>query len=545
MFREKIVRLLESEGIDRAGELLERPPESVLGDYALPCFTLGNPTAVAKELAGKIEADFLETVEAKGPYVNFFVSPEARAGLLREIGDGYGKQERKNGRVMVEYSQPNTHKAFHVGHLRGTSLGEALSRILRYAGYEVVQANYSGDTGAHIAKWLWYYLTYSPPESGDREQWIADVYVRAVRELAAHPERQEEVDGILRRLENRDPSLMETYEKTREWSIDAFRSIYEELDARFDVWWFESEVEQRGKEISEELVGKGIAKRDDGAVIVDLEDEGIWVLLRKDGTALYSAKDLALAELKFNEYDITRSIYVIGAAQSTHMRQLFATLERMGFPHADKCVHLSFAEVRLPEGKMSSRTGQNILYRDVRQQVGEHARKEIRERHPEWDERRVEETVGLVTVAALKWDMLAIGPTKTIVFDPKRATEFEGETGPYVQYTHARACSILRRAEGIREGDGTRLTEEKEQDLLRLLERFPEAVERAAREYHPSHLANYVMQLCKAFNSFYHDCPVLQTDENLQRDRLALVKASVYVLGTALGLLGIEAPEEM
>ncbi len=547
-FREAIAALLREHGVEP--ELLEVPPDPALGDYALPCFTLGDPLETAREIAAAVTADFLERVEARGPYVNFSIRPDERArsiltGILDATDDSGGGREGET--VMIEYSQPNTHKAFHVGHVRGTSLGESLARILRHAGHTVVQANYSGDTGAHIAKWLWYYTTRDRSRIPEEriEEWIAGIYVRAVREIEERPELEEEVNEVLRRLESReDTQLNETYEKTRQLSIEAFKSIYDELHAHFDVWYFEGEVEKAAKAISRRLVREGIARVDDGATIVDLKEQGlgVWVLLRKDGTALYSAKDLALAERKFKEFHIDRNVYVVGHAQSLHFRQLFATLQLMRFPAADKCYHLSFSEVRLPDGKMSSRTGRNLLYSEMREEIAKHATREVRVRHEDWTGEQVARVVSKVVVGALKWEMLAVSPGKVITFDPKRATRFEGETGPYVQYTYARACSILRKASGER-GDGSTLTQGKEQQLLRLLGGFPGVIARAAAEYQPSILANYTMMLAKAFNSFYHDCKVIGAEN--EKDRVALVEATVKVLGSCLDLLAIDAPEVM
>jgi len=561
-FREQLSSLLVHNGVADASTLLEVPPNPQLGDYALPCFMLAkerkkSPVIVAQELAAAISAPFLVESRAVGPYVNFFIKKDlfAKEVIQAVLSQKtiYGTQEKKSDKVMIEYSQPNTHKAFHVGHLRGTSIGESLARILRHAGYDVIQANYSGDTGAHIAKWLWYYTTHDrtepPTDPHEREAWIARMYVNAVKALADQPEREEEVGKILLELDARTPGeLNDIYLKTRQWSIDAFNTIYSDLHAHFDHWFFESEVEERGKVISHDLVARGIAKEDDDAIIVDLESKnlGVWVLLRKDGTALYSAKDLALAEVKFNTYHIDRSLYIIGAAQGLHMQQLFETLRQMGFPQTEKCYHLSMNEVRLPTGKMSSRTGQNILYSDMREEVAEHATREVLERHPDWEPARVKIVVDKVITAALKFDMLAIDPNKSLIFDTKRATEFEGETGPYLQYTYARANSIIAKTGGVVTlGTGALLTHEKETELLRQLSLFPSIVARAADEYAPSHVAHHCTSLAKAFNSFYHDCPVLSAEGELKNDRLALVHATIAVLRSGLDLLAIDALEEM
>jgi arginyl-tRNA synthetase len=403
----------------------------------------------------------------------------------------------------------------------------------------------------HVAKWLWYYTKReksSPPaDRQELERWIAGIYVKAIQTLEEHPEFQDEVNEILLQVDKREEGpLFDVYKKTREWSIEAFNVIYQELSAHFDAWFFESQVEERGKELSRELVRKGVAKVDKGATIIDLTDRnlGVLVLLRTDGTALYGAKDLALAEKKYEMFKIEKSVHVIGAAQGMYMQQLFVALHSLAFPQED--YHLSFTEVRLPTGKMSSRTGQNLLYSDIKKEVLSYAVEEVSKHHPDWAQERMLGVARDVTIAALKWDMLNIHPNKAIVFDAKEATRFEGETGPYLQYTHARGCSILEKTTNAPGGDGELLTHEKEQAVLRLLEAFPATVDRAAREYAPGIVAHFAMDLAKAFNSFYHDCPVLGAqDEALRADRIALVRAAIGVLGAALGLLAIAAPQEM
>ncbi len=564
-FKEAVAAQLSTViGIDagRLGALLEVPPDPALGDYALPCFSF------AKELQkapGEIAAAFAERAggdgliagaRATGPYLNLFldrerVTQEVVSGI-RDRKEEYGGGERRPEKVMIEYSQPNTHKAFHVGHLRGTSIGESLARILRHAGYEVVQANYSGDTGMHVAKWLWCYRKYhdgeEPPAEG-RASWLAAIYVEAVKRLAEKPELEEEVRELNRRLDDaNDEELMALWRQTRQWSIDEFNGIYKELGAHFDHWFWEREMEERAKSISKELLAKGIAEESEGAIIMDLEAEkkGVWVLLRNDGTPLYSAKDLALAEAKFDRYSITRSVYVVGKAQALHLEQLFLTLERMGFEHAGKCFHLSFEEVRLPDGKMSSRTGQNILYADLRDEVFSHTEREIRKRHGEWSEERIGEVVRAVGVCALKFEMIHRDHNKNIVFDAAKVCDFEGDTGPYIQYTHARCNSILKKLD--REptagaADWGAATSDHEYALAKKLAAFPAAVEEVSTSLYPERLATYLLELAKAFNKFYHECQVVGSEAEAARP--LLVDATRIVLERGLFLLGIEAPTEM
>ncbi|MDP3966512.1 MAG: arginine--tRNA ligase, partial [archaeon] len=375
---------------------VEVPKDYSYGDFAFPCFVLAGimkmpPHEIAIEIRkaiGNTPIEF-ENIETEGPYINFFLNRRNLAlETMRKIkkeGDNFGDNNiGKKERTMIEFSQPNTHKAFHVGHIRGTSIGESLARISEFNGEKVVRANYSGDTGMHIAKWIWCYKKYHSREKlKNDEKWIASIYVDAVKRLSKLKNGQEEVDDINRKLESKEDSKINSlWEKTRKLSIKSWEKIYRELNTHFDVHFFESEVEKRGKEISNELIKIGIAKISDGATIIKFEDKnlGVWVLLRKDGTVLYSAKDLALAEIKFKKYKIEKSIYIIGSEQSLHIAQLFKTLELMKFENAKKCRFIPFSEVRLPSGKMSSRSGENVLYSEFMDELVDYTKKEIKER---------------------------------------------------------------------------------------------------------------------------------------------------------------------
>ncbi|RME31883.1 arginine--tRNA ligase [Candidatus Woesearchaeota archaeon] len=545
-------------GCERVRELLEVPPDEKLGDYAMPCFSFAKelkkaPPVIAQEFAQKLSSkDF--SVEVSGPYLNIRLERQrlAKRVLTAAREENYGKGSQGE-RVMVEFSQPNTHKAFHAGHLRGTSMGEALARILSFAGWDVVRANYSGDTGMHVARWLWCYTRFhageQPPKQG-RGAWLASIYVDAMRRLAEQPALQEEADKINLALDKgEDEELMALWRKTRQWSIDEFEAIYRELDTHFDIWIFEREVEARAREVAQELLAKGIAEKSDGAVIVNLEEEGlgVWVLLRQDGTPLYSAKDLALAEKKFTEHKIDRAIYVVGKDQELYFKQLFTTLKRWGFSQAERCFHLCFEMVRLPDGKMSSRTGKNILYTDVRDEVFAYTEEQIRARHADWPEEKIRETVHAVGVCALKFEMIVRDINKSIIFETKRVCDFEGDTGPYVQYTHARCNSILRklgRAPDMRRAVFSSLSE-SEYRLVKELERFPSIISEVATSLEPAPLARYALALAKAFNTFYHECKVIGAEQGVEDARALLVDATRLVLARALTLLGIKAPKEM
>ncbi len=561
-FKEKIIELLKK--YIKLDELyLEIPKDNNLGDYAFPCFILAkemkkNPVVIAKDLEKKISKPyFISDIKATGPYLNFFVDKSLLfKETLKKISkekDNYGSGKNKKQKIMIEYSQANTHKAFHVGHLRGTSLGEALARILKFYGYDVVQANYQGDTGAHVSKWLWCCLKYhknEKPPKDERGKWIASIYVEAIQKLTKNPELQEQVDEINYKLENdMDSKLTLLWKRSRKWSLDEFEEIYNDLDAHFDYYFFEREMEDPGKKMVDKILKKGLAEKSEGAIIINLEKYclGVWVLLRKDGTTLYSAKDLALAEKKFNKFKIDKSIYVVGNAQSLHMKQLFKTLDLMGFKQAKDCYHLSFDEIRLPTGKMSSRTGVNILYTDLKKELFEYTEKETRARHKDWSEKKIKEIVDKVALGAMKFDILLKDSNKIIVFDIKKACDFEGETGPYVQYAHVRCCSILDKyGQKLKDDvDFSLIKERSASEVVTLLSKFDDIIKQSCDNYKLNILARYLIDLAQKFNEFYHECHVITDDKKLTETRLLIVDCVRQVLNNGLKLLAIDAPERM
>ena len=509
---------------------------------------------VSEELASHLEfGEEISRIESVNGYINIYVNTSVYAQNLitSTMQKGYGKGAKKEDKIMVEYSQPNTHKAFHIGHLRNTCLGASLVNILKYAGYEVVAANLINDTGSHVARWLWCYTTYhkgeDPPEK--KSGWLEEIYEEAAKRLRENPEHEKEVKTILLKLEQGDKEVRALWEKTKTWSLEEFYRIYEELKVEFDTYFYDSRLYEEGKEIVNQLLSAGIAEKSEGAIIVDLDKQvgthdiyKTYVALRSDGTALYQTKDFALAKRKFEDYGIDRSIYVVGAEQKLHFKQVFKTLELAGFEQAKKCYHLSYELVMLKGEKMSSRHGNIIFYDDLYQDVYREALKEVEQR--EIVQKNKEKTARIITLGALKFSMLKKDNNKTIIFDPKEAVSFEGQTGAYVQYAHARASRILEKEPPSEEAEFSKLTAE-EKNLLEVLATFPDAVEQAAENYKPNVLANYVFDTAKAFNEFYHACPVLQAEVETKKARLALVLATKVVLQKGLHLLGIEAPERM
>lgn len=542
--------------IDNLEELIEVPKNPDMGDYALPCFSLAkelkkSPQEIAKDIASKIKSKDFEKIEAAGPYVNFFVNKSKLAEeTITQIltqKEKYGSSSKGKRKAMVEFSQPNTHKAFHVGHIRGTSFGESLARIMEFSGDKVTRANYSGDTGMHIAKWIWCYNKYHSKEKlTDNELWIANIYVDAVKRLSQNEELQKEVNEINKKLDERsDKELLALWQKTRKLSIDSWKGIYKELGNKFDVHYFESEVEEDGKKIAQDLVKKGVAEISEGATIMQLEEYkmGVWVLLRSDGTVLYSAKDLALAKKKFEDFDLNYSVTITANEQDLHFRQLIKTLELMKFKHHDEYKHLSYGTIRLPTGKMSSRTGDNIIYTEFKEELTEFALDEIKKRFPELKEKEAKERALAIAIASMKYAMLKQDSNKNIIFDKNEAMRFEGDTGPYLLYSYARANSIMEKAKVPKEIPADITVNEHEKRLISELGKFPEVVQSAYTNFAPNLVANYAFQLCQTFNEFYHECKVIGSEE--EKFRLLLVKSFSITLKNALSLLAIPVIEKM
>ncbi len=515
-------------------------------------------------------------IEAVRGYLNlYFNSSEFTLRVVNTIldqGAEFGCGEPKGERVMVEYAQPNTHHSFHIGHSRNAILGEVLARLVEFAGFETIRASYPGDIGLGVITVLWAYQKFfqgqEPNGVHARGQWLLKIYTEATQLLTPNEdetpqERQQreaydaERREMYRKWDAGDPEVRQLWRTTREWSLEELRSILEMLDIHIDVWFFESDVDAPAKEIVEELIKLGIAddERPDGPVIVRIDEKlGLKkekyrtnVILRSDGTTLYLTKDLALAKIKFEQYKVDRSIYVIDTRQSLHMQQTFKILELWGFPQASKCYHLGYGFVSLPEGAMSARKGRVVLFKDVADEAIQRVLRVIAEKNPDLPQAQREIVAQQVGLGALAYAMLSVDNNKDIVFEMDEALNFDGHTAPYIQNAHVRANSILRKAGGIPAAANFDYQLSKhEVELIDLLSRFPQMVQMAAQEYRPLVIANYAYDLAVAFHSFYHAVPVIQSDEEAVRaSRLRLVAAARQGLANALHLLAIQAPDVM
>ena len=527
----------------------------------------------AQEIAEQVKGQIgtlagISHVDAVKGYLNlYFATTEYSRRVLDTIleqKERFGSGTATGQRVMVEFSHPNTHKAFHVGHLRGTILGDAICRILEFAGFDVVRANYPGDMGLHVIKWLWGYLKFHKGEEppADITKWMGAVYAEASKRLEENPDFEAEVRVVYARWDQRDPEVVALWERTREWSLEGFRQMYTALDVRFDKYYFNSQEEKPGKEEVEELIRRGIANDDrpqGGAVVVKIDEVlGLSkekfhtaVILRSDGTALYATEDLALVKHKFGDYpDLVKSLYVVDVRQSLHFTQVFKILEIAGYMQAQKCGHVPYELVTLPGNVVvSSREGTVVLLEDLLREATRRARDEARKKNPALTEEQLDNVAKAVGLGALKYPILARENTKMVTFDWKAALDFNGAASPYIQYAHVRCNSILKKAgiEGsvLPPSNYPQTLEPAEVQLIELLSRFPSEVQRAAAEYKPLAIASIAYDIAKAFAGFYDSCPVIQAEPQVRAARLRLVAATRQTLANALALLGITAPEVM
>ncbi|MFH1712054.1 MAG: arginine--tRNA ligase [Patescibacteria group bacterium] len=540
-------------------DILETPPDEKLGDIAFPCFEFAkgeskNPVEVARELAAKIgPSKMIEKVDAVGPYVNFTFDNQALTEqVIKEVDQdqekyGYSKLG-KGKKVIVDYAQPNTHKEFHVGHIRNGVLGQSVVNILEANGYKVIPASYIGDSGADVAKAIWGLQKFHEGEEfkkEERAQKLQEIYTEATKYVEDHPEAKEEIAEVQTKLEAKEDPWHSLWKETREWSLDSFKEIFKELNIKPKVWYFESEVEEEGKKIVQKLLTDGIAKKSEGATIVDLteEDLDIFLVLKSDGSALYATMDLALAMKKEREYDPDRQLFVVDVRQSFYFKQLFATLKKMGV--TTTLAHLAYDMVTLPDGAMSSREGNVVTYRELKEQMVGLLKDETAKRHEDWTEKQVDETAFKIAIASIIFMMLRQDPKTVITFDLKEAMSVDGFTGPYVLYTIARIESIKRKAK-VKEKVNTKLlTHSDEFALIRALAEYPLVVERAGQTFQVSLLAQWAFDTSKLFAEYYHEVRVLEDKKDVSAARLALIGAVQTSLTNAMQLLGIDILKEM
>ena len=562
---EKLNQIIGEEFIKK--EDLSHPPQKQMGDLSLPCFNLAknlkrDPRELAEELKEQVKVENIAKTEVIGPYLNFFFDQKKLAeqviSEILESKESYGQNTFGKGqKVMVEYFNVNTHKECHIGHLRNACFGEAVNRILKNNGYQSIPAFYINDFGIHVAKTLWNWddhLKKNYPDQdvetfSDKQKGyiLGKAYSEAAQKLKEDESKQEEVNKLMKKIEKRKGAEYELWQKTRQWNIDQFEQIQKELGIAFEGRFYESDYIEKGKEMVQKLLKQGVLKKSQGAVIADLEKYGLGVLifLRSDGTATYPVADLPLAKDKIDKYELDKSIYVVDNRQTLYFKQLFKVLELMGYEQ--EMIHLSYEFVKLPGGMISSRSGNVITYEELREQVLSKSVEETQKKHPDWSKEKVEQIAEKIGMNAIKFEMLKVDSQNIITFDIDQALSFDGFTSAYIQYTAARIQSILKKAsETSFDSSGTEfLTEDKEHDLILKLAKYPELMFQAGKNFDPSEIAKYLFELSQLFNDYYHQVPILQSDKEIRKARLVLLKTVEQTIENGLKTLVLTPVSEM
>ena len=536
---------------------IEIPKALNLGDYAFPAFVLSKvlrkaPQMIAQELVEKIDQNGFEKVEAVGPYINFFLDKKQySADILKQVltqKAAYGNQDLGKGRnVPIDMSSPNIAKPMSMGHLRSTVIGNAIANLLTKTNYQPIKINHLGDWGTQFGKLIQAYKMWGSEEEVQKDpiNTLLGYYVRFHQEDVENPELDDLAREWFKKLEDGDPEATRLWKWFRDESLQFFMSIYDKLGVTFDSYNGEAFYNDKMDEVVSLLEEKGLLKESKGAQIVDLEKYNLNPALIKktDGATLYITRDLAAAIYRHRTYDFAQSLYVVGNEQTNHFKQLKAVLKEMGFAWADDIHHIPFGLITSGGKKLSTRAGNIILLEDVLNDAVSLALKQIEAKNPTLaDKETVADQVG---VGAVIFHDLKNERLNNFDFDLEEVVRFEGETGPYVQYSHARAMSILRKADAKDlTADAYELADPNAWETLRLLGDFSNVVKRAVTEYEPSVIAKYAIHLAKAFNKYYANSKILVDDEQKQA-RLALVKSVAIVLKEALRLLGVHAPEEM
>ncbi len=541
-------------------EWLETPPNPDMGDVAFPCFKLAKtmrkaPNMIAASLAPALgEINGISRIEPMGGYINFFADKTsfARTTLERVLDEGarYGGSDVGSGKtVCLDYSSINIAKPFHIGHLSTTAIGNALRRIYDHLGYKTVSINHLGDWGTQFGKMILAYKLWGDKETVEKGgvRAMMQLYVRFHDEAEKDDSLNDSARTWFKRIEQHDPEAIEIFEWFKAITLKEVGKTYDLLGIKFDSYAGESFYEDKMQPVIDELREKHLLKVDNGASIVDLSEYSMppCLILRSDGATLYATRDLAAAIYRKNTYDFDKLLYVVAYQQSLHFKQIFKVLELMGKDWVKDCVHVSFGMVSLTDGTLSTRHGRVVFLEDVLNAAIEKTLDVIKEKSPDLEDK---ETVARqIGVGAVVWGVVYNGRIKDIVFSWDKALNFDGETGPYAQYTHARCCSVLRKSGGYDRAkiDYSALSDEASSALVKAIAEFPAAVSEAAEKYEPYIISRSVINVCSCFNKFYYDNRIMDENEGVRNARLALTDAARNVIKTGLYLVGLEAPEKM
>ncbi len=543
---------------DLAG-FLEYPPDDKLGDLAFPCFKLSKelrkaPPMIASTLAEGLSDEVIGSAAAVGGYLNIKINPAYFAGLIPEIikkGEKYGSFNFGNGKtVVLDYSSPNVAKPFHIGHLGTTVIGHSLKMLHEFVGYKCVGVNHLGDWGTQFGKMIVAYKKWGDKEAVEKGQCdeLVALYVKFHEEAEKHPELEDEARHEFTKLEHHDEENMKLWQWFIDISLKEYQKTYDQLGITFDSYKGESFYYDKVPAVVEELREKGLLKIDDGASIVDLEKYGMppCLILKNDGSSIYPSRDIAAAEYRKKTYDFDKCVYVTSAGQSLHFAQWFKVVELMGYDWAKDLVHVPYGTVSINGSKLSTRAGNVVVLKELFAESIEKVSEIMTEKNPDIENK--DEIAEAVGVGAIVFYYLSNSRIKDINFVLEDALNFDGNTGPYAQYTYARTCSIISKAGGVPDikFDAASFTDDSEIELAKTLSIFPEKVLSALSEYEPSVITRYILDVCAAFNRFYHECQIVTAPDEKMRDlRVSLTAATKNVLSAAFGLICMKKTEKI
>ena len=569
-FKSEIAKIISEKvselSFDEVKEMIEIPQDSKMGDFAFPCFKLAKvmrkaPPLIAQEIAESVESSgIFDKVEAVNAYVNIFLpKAEIAAETLKTVldkGDAFGTTDKGAGKtVIVEYSSPNIAKPFHIGHIRSTVIGNSIYKIYKALGYDMIRINHLGDYGTQFGKMISAYRRWGNKEDVEKApiKTLLGYYTKFHEEAEKDPSLEEEARQIFAKLEHGEKEEVELWQWFRDESLKEFNRVYAMLGIEYDSYNGESFYSDKMPRIENELEEKGLMVESRGAQVVDLEEYGLGTALIKksDGSSLYITRDIAAAVYRKETYDFYKNIYVVASQQTLHFQQLFKILELMGYTEASSgSIHVPFGLVSLEEGTMSTRQGRVVFLEDVLNSAVDKTREIIADKNPDAD--NVDEIAAQVGIGAVIFNELSNNRIKDYTFKWDTVLNFDGETGPYVQYTHARCASLLRRAgeDVVSKAKDMAInfdyiSSENAHELIKLLYAYPSYVELAGEKYEPSVVTRHIIDIAQGFNRFYHDEHIITENEDEKIAKIALTLATKTVIKNGLALLGIEAPERM
>jgi arginyl-tRNA synthetase len=559
----EIIQLLESKTglpFQEIDDLLEIPPREEMGDYAFPCFTLAKklkkaPAAIAQQFANEITADQgIAKTEAAGAYLNFFLNRQTYVqAILTEIfrqKENFGSDKIGEGKtIVIDYSSPNIAKPFGIGHLRSTVIGQSLYLVFKRLGHPVVRVNHLGDWGTQFGKLLVAYRKWGKLEEYQKNpvNYLYELYTRFHQEAESATQLEDQAREEFRKLELGEKENTELWKKFREISLNEFKRVYDILGIEFDSYAGEAFYDSKIEVVLKELEEKKLTEVSQEALVVNLDKFNLppCLIKKKDEATLYTTRDLAAAKYRHDTYKFHKSLYVVGSAQQLHFKQVFKVLELMNYDWAKECIHIDFGWVKFQEQILSTRSGHILLLEDVLRRSIQLVRDIIAEKNPDLEEK--EAVANQVGIGAVVFAFLSRRRQKDFDFKWEEVLNFEGESGPYLQYTHARLCSLQKKYGRplSAEIDFEKIAGREEYLLAKLLELFPETIKNTAEQYEPHIIANYLLKLAGVFNTYYQNVRIITEDETATKAKMLLVYVTQIVLREGLKLLGIKAPEKM